>query len=299
MTVLPSSSSSTAYQSAMVNNAYQISQIYSLTNQSVVLNIVNPSNCGISGLISFSMYNAGYLSATGSINIPNVSPMFLGLTTATTSRVVGDSCNLTVTFLRVNSYSSESQFMLNLTSSLYDYSAAQYNGTAVTFPIAVPIGLTTITITNLKNLLFVPLTVPANCITAWTLDGSNTIVALTAYSPASLIPNTPATAISSAFTRTNTVINGVGAVSISYTPRFPTATAIMIISLPLSQSTLVSPACSMQGASNSAPSCAILGSNSTSITLSYFNQSLTTLTNVVNVEPNSNQLKVTMFTANN
>jgi hypothetical protein len=299
MTVMPSSSATTAYQASMVNNAYQISQIYTLANQSVLLNIINPNTTAISGTISLSMYNAGSLSATGTISINNVVPMFLGLSTATTSRVVGDSANLTVNFLRVNSYSSESQFMLSLTPALYDISSAQYNGAPATFPIAIPIGLTSITITNIKNLLYVPLTSPSTGISAWTLDAANAFVAITAYTPSNLVPNTAATALGSAFTRTNTVINGVGSVNINYTPRFPTATSIMTITLPQSQTTLVSPACSMQGASNNAATCSVLSSNSTTITLGYYNQTSTILTNVVNVEPNSNQLKVSMFTANN
>lgn len=299
MTVLPSTATSTTYQSSMVNNAYQITQIYSLTSQSVILNIINPNYTAITGTVTFSMYNAGYLSANGTAQIQNVVPMFLGLSTATSSRTVGDNANLTVTFLRVNSYPSESQFMLNVTSALYDISSAQYNGSQAVFPIAVPIGLTTITISNLKNLLYVPLVAPTNGITAWTLDGSNAVVAITSYYPSGLVPTTPATAISSAFTRTNTVINGVGAISINYTPRFPTSTGIMSITLPQSQSTLVSPSCTMTAATNNANTCTVLSSNSTTITLNFYNQTTTTLTNVVNIEPNNNQLKVSMFTTNN
>lgn len=283
MAVMPSSSATTSYQTTMVNNAYQISQIYSITNQSVILNIINPNTTAISGTISLSMYNAGSLSATGTINIQNVTPMFLGLSTATTTRIVGDTANLTVNFLRVNSYSSESQFMLNITSALYDISAALYNGLPVTFPIAFPIGLTSVTITNLTNLLYIPLVPPSIGISAWTLDASNATVATTSFTPSNLVPNTPATSIGGAFTRTNTAINGVGSININYTPRFPTVTSIMTITLPQSQTTLISPACSMQGASNNATTCSVLSSNSSTITLSYFNQTSTVLTNVVNV----------------
>jgi len=299
ITVLPSASSPTSYQSSMVNNAYQISQVYSLVNQSVLLNVINPNMTGVTGNITFSMFNAGFLSATGSIALQSVAPMFLGLSAATTSRTVGDACNLTLNFLRVNSYVSESQFMLSLTSSLYDVSNAQYNGAPATFPISIPIGLTSITITNLKNLLFIPRNWSNSGISAWTLDASNAIVATTSFSAASLVPNTPAAAIGSSFTRSNTAINGVGSISINYTPRFPTVTAIMNITLPASQSALVSPACSMQAAANSANTCTVLSSSTTSIALNYFNQTATTLTNVVNIEPNNNQIRVAMFTSNN
>lgn len=281
ITVLPSQTS--AYQAAMINNAYQITQIYSLTNQTVTLSIINPNSTNINGPISFSMYSAGYLSATGTVTILPVVPMFLGMSATTTSRVVGDVSNLTVSFNRVNSYSSENQFLLNFTSSLFDFTSAMYNNAPVVFPISVPIGLTSITITNLKNLLFIPNATPANSITAWTVDGSGYVVAVSSYLPTTLLPNTPASGVSCSFIRTNTVINGVGSININYTPRFPTSAGIMNINMPTNQASIVSPSCSMQGSSNNANTCTVISSNTTSLFLSYFNQTSTSLSNILNI----------------
>jgi hypothetical protein len=292
-------SNSNSYDSAMINNAYQITHVYSLVNQTVSLNIINPNSTSTTGNLTFSMYSAGYLSATGTVSIQAVVPMYLGMSAVTSSRVVGDMSSLTITFNRVNSYSSESQFLLNFTSALFDYSSAQYNNAAVTFPIAIPIGLTSITIKNLKNLLYIPLTTPANSITAWTVDSSGFTVAVSSYSPTALLPNSPAVGVNCAFTRTNTVINGVGAININYTPRFPTSVGIMTINMPSSQASIVSSACNMQGASNNANNCNVLSSNSTSISLIYTNQTTTSLTNILNIEPNSNLMSVYMYTSNN
>jgi hypothetical protein len=292
MTVLTSSS----YQSAMINNAYQVTQIYSLVNQSVTISIVNPNSTNILGNIVFSMFSAGSLSATGTISVQAVAPMHLGLSAVTTSRIVGDMSNLTVTFNRVNSYSTETNFLFSFTSSLFNFSAAQYNSAPVTFPISVPIGLSSITITNLKNILYIPLSTPTNSITAWTVDGSGYIVAISSYVPTTLLPNKAATGVNCALTRTNTAINGVGAVNINYTPRFPTAVSIMTVVMPLNQASIVSPTCTLQGSSNG---CSVLFSNSTCISLSYFNQTVTSLTNILNIEPNSNSMSIYMYTSNN
>lgn len=288
-----------AYQSSIVNNNYQINQIYSLTNASVQLNIINPTSTSISGNITFSMLSAGYLSASGTIMIAPVTPVYLGLTTALSSRVVGGTSQLTITFNRVNPYTSESSFFFNMTSALFDFTTALYNNSALILPISVPIGITTISITNLKNLLFVPNTPPPNSIWAWTMDNSGFKVALSVYSSASLIPNQPATGLSYGFTRTNTAINGLGSLYINYTPSFPSIAGVMTISMPANQTSIVTPACTMIGASNNAVNCVVLSSTTNSISIYYLNQSTTTLSNVLNLEPNSNLLQVNLLTSVN
>lgn len=297
LTVLSSSTSN--YQFSMANNIYQVSQIYSFLNQTVTLNIINPNSTATTGNITYSMFIGGYLSATGIISVLGVGPMYLGVSAVSSSRVVGDACNLTVSLSRVNNYFSESQYFISFSQGLFDYSAAKYNNEPVTMPLAVPIGLNTITITNLKNILWIPSSTPANSFTAWTVDNANNNVSVSAYTPTLLLPNTAATGISCAFTRTNTAINGIGSININYTPRFPTSTGIMNVYMPQNQNTIVSSNCSMVGASNNANNCTVLSSNSTFISVMYFNQSLTSLMNILNVEPNSNIMVVSMLTANN
>jgi hypothetical protein len=213
--------------------------------------------------------------------------------------VVGTTSQLSVTFNRVNPYPSESLFFFNLTSALFDFTAALYNNSALILPISVPIGITSITITNLKNLLFIPNIPPLNSISAWTVDNSGFKVALSAYSSASLIPNQAATGLNYGFTRTSTAINGLGSLYISYTPSFPSVANLMTITMPANQTSIVTPACTMIGASNNAVNCVVLSSTTTSITINYLNQSTTTLTNVVNLEPNSNLLQVNLLTSAN
>jgi len=166
-------------------------------------------------------------------------------------------------------------------------------------PISVPIGITSITVTNLKNLLYIPNSSPTNSISAWTVDSSGYKVALSSYPSSSLIPNIPATGLTYGFTRTSTAINGLGSLYISYTPSFPSLANLMTITMPVNQTSIVTPGCTMLGASNNAVNCVILSSNSTSMTIYYYNQSTTTLTNVLNLEPNSNLLQVNLLTSAN
>ena len=267
----------------MVNNAYQISQIYSLSSGSFSLNIINPNSTNITGNVTVLMYSQGYLAATGNLAIQAVAPLYLGLSATSSNRIVGGSTNLTVRFDRVNSYSSEAQFLLNITNSLFDCTFAKYNNAPITFPLAVPIGLTSITITNVTNLLFIPQNNPSDGIKAWTIDDSSYTVAISSIIPTNLVPNAASTGLSWAFTRTNTAINGVGAVNIMYTPRFPTSVGIMKVVMPANQTTITSPSCSMQGSSNNANTCSVLSSSTSTITLNFFNQTTTSLTNVINL----------------
>lgn len=267
----------------MVNNAYQIGQIYSLSSGSFTLNIINPNSTNITGNITVLMYSQGYLAATGNVILQAVSPLYLGLSATSSNRIVGGSTNLTVKFDRVNSYSSEAQFLLNITSSLFDCTYAKYNNAPITFPLSIPIGLTSITITNATNLLYIPQNSPSDGLKAWTVDDSSYTVAFSSNIPNNLIPNAATTGLSWAFSRTNTAINGVGALNIIYTPRFPTSVGIMKVVMPANQTTIASPSCLMQGASNNANTCTVLSSSTSTITLNFFNQTTTSLTNVINL----------------
>jgi hypothetical protein len=267
----------------MVNNAYQIGQIYSLTSGSFILNIINPNSTNTTGNITVLMYSQGHLAATGNVVLQAVAPLYLGLLATSSNRVVGGSTNLTVRFDRVNSYSSEAQFLLNITSSLFDCTFAKYNNAPITFPLSVPIGLTSITITNVTNLLYIPQVNPTDGIKAWTIDDSSYTVAISTTIPNNLIPNAASTGLSWAFSRTNTAINGVGALNIIYTPRFPTSISIMRIVMPINQTTIASPSCILQGPSNNGNACSVLSSSTSAITLTFVNQTTTSLTNVINL----------------
>lgn len=56
-------SSSSNYLAALNNNIFEVSQIYSLTNNSVSIEIVNPTSTTITGNINLTMFLAGYLTA--------------------------------------------------------------------------------------------------------------------------------------------------------------------------------------------------------------------------------------------
>jgi hypothetical protein len=166
--------------------------------------------------------------------------------------------------------------------------------------LSLPIGITTITITNLKNIQYIPTTFNLkNPMLAWTTDSTNNTLSQSSYNYSALTPTIPTQGLTYSFSRNNTSINGVGSITINYVPQFPAITAYLVISLPNNQSQLVSSACSMIGASNGVTSCTVVTNNSSSITVSYLGQTSTILNNVINIQPNTNLLQVSTYTINN
>lgn len=51
--------------------------------------------------------------------------------------------------------------------------------------------------------------------------------------------------------------------------------------------------------SNVKNNCNIIFNNQSTITLSFVNQTLTTLTNILNIEPNANNISIFMYTSQN
>ena len=103
MTVLPS----TSYKSQMINNIYEISQLYSLSNNSLDITVINPTSTAATNNITLLIIKAGFLAAQGQIIINPVVPVFLGLSASISSRVVGDIITLALNFNRINQYATE------------------------------------------------------------------------------------------------------------------------------------------------------------------------------------------------
>lgn len=192
------------------------------------------------------MYLAGYLSAQGTVTIPKVGPVFLGVSATTDNRVVGDTTDLTINFGRVNPFTAERSYVLTLSSTLFDISKAKYNGAPFSQPLVLPISTSSIQITNLQNLLAIPTTPFANGLAVWTIDSFEDRVAQSSFNASGLSPNKPAAGLSYSFTRSSTSIGGVGTLNINYAPRFPSAASSMAIVLPANQMALNSGACQMQ-----------------------------------------------------
>lgn len=224
--------SSSAYTSALVNNNYEVSGVYSLTSHATSMSITNPSSTAVTGNVTLSMYSNGYLSAQGVVLIGTVDPVFLGMTAQVGSRTVGAHTWFEVTLDRTHPFASETNALLNFTSALFDYSSATYSGSPLTLPLSVPIGVSTINISNVQNLLYIPTTSPTDVISSWTTDSQGHTVARSSYSPTALLPNQAATGMAFTFTRSNRAINGVGSLAIAYTPRFPTSTRVMKLVMP-------------------------------------------------------------------
>jgi hypothetical protein len=183
--------------------------------------------------------------------------------------------------------------VVDLGTGLFDCSYARFNGLPLTLPLSVPIATSSVVITNLTNLLSIPQTLPSSGLTVYSLDSSSSKVAQSSFSSGSLISNTPATGLSYTFTRSSTAIGGAGSLTVSYTPRFLTVAASLTIYFPSNQMKMISSACQMQTAS--LVPCQILSSNATVITVAFLNQTKTILTDVSNVEPNGNLLRIESY----
>lgn len=90
------------YQYSILNNNYNVNGIYALNNNSVTLNIINPSSTSATNTAILSLSIAGYLSAQGSVGIGAVAPVYLGLSISIKNQTVGAANELTINFLRVN-----------------------------------------------------------------------------------------------------------------------------------------------------------------------------------------------------
>lgn len=100
-------STSSNYLTTTTNNSFfLISQIYNMTNNSVLINIINPSSTNIAGDVVFSMLLGGYLTAEGTVSIGKVGPAFLGLSATSNNRVVGAPTDVVLTINRVNPFST-------------------------------------------------------------------------------------------------------------------------------------------------------------------------------------------------
>jgi hypothetical protein len=79
------------YKTALDNGTFLVDGIYSMSNGSVTVSIVNPSSTAVQGEVTFGMYLAGYLSARGTVAIATVGPVFLGLSASSSNRIVGNT----------------------------------------------------------------------------------------------------------------------------------------------------------------------------------------------------------------
>jgi hypothetical protein len=165
---------------------------------------------------------------------------------------------------------------------------ATFNGAQLQLPLSVAITTSTIVLSNATNILEIPNLPPSSGLTVFSVDASGSKVAESAFDTAVLVPNTPAVGINFAATRSNTAIQGVGSLSIAYTPRFPSVASTLFVTLPVNQMSLHSNGCQMQ--TGSLVSCQVLSSSSSSISIGFSNQSQTVLTKVTNLEPNNNLL---------
>ena len=98
--------SASNYTTTLSNSIFQVSQINTLTNKALTVNIVNPSSTAATGNIVVGMYYNGYLTASGTVTLPTVVPVYLGVSATSTNSIVGNLTDLAVNFNRVNPFSA-------------------------------------------------------------------------------------------------------------------------------------------------------------------------------------------------
>ena len=281
------------YLAAINNNSFEVSQIYALSGSSIIVDIVNPASTVVTGQMKISMFLGGYLTAQGSVTIASVLPVYLGLAASSSNKIVGSSTDVTLHLSRVHPFSAETHFVVNIASTLFDLSGATYNGNALVLPLTVPISTSTVVIGNAKNLLEIPAAPQTTGLDVYSVDASGGKVAESSYDASGLSPDTATTGLSYTFTRSNTAISGVGSLTVVYNPRFPSVASTIKITLPQNQMTMLSSSCEMQ--TSSLVACQVISSSSSAILVSYQGQSKTILTNVSNIQPNTNLLVVEVF----
>lgn len=292
--------SSPAYVQNVVNGNILVSGIYALNAGAFSVNIINPASTGINGTITVIMLSGGYQSAVGNVTIKNVVPVLLGLSAISSSSLVGAQTTLSLSIIRCNPYSAESSFVVSISSATFNLSQANYSSRSVAFPLSVPLTVagTSMMINNLYNLKYIPKVTPISSgLTVTSLDSNGFAVASIDYTGPSLYASIAVDGLSYSFIRSNTNINGIGQVSITYTARYSSVISQMTINLPTNQSQLLSPTCWQLSSSNLNTSCTVLSSNASSITIVYNNQTQVVLTSVINLQPNANLLEVVMETS--
>ena len=152
---------------------------------------------------------------------------------------------------------------MTIDSTLFDLTSAKYNGNPLVLPLAVPISTSSIIISNLTNLLYIPTVPPTSGLSISTVDATDSKVAESSYDASSLYPDAPTTGVSYTFTRSNTAISGVGSLTIIYNPRFSSVAATLKITLPQNQMSMLSNACQMQ--ITSLTDCQVISSSSSTI----------------------------------
>ena len=186
-----------------------------------------------------------------------------------------------------------------MSAGLFDYSSATINGKTFTLPLKLAINTSILSIKNLKNLKYIPKTVSSNSIAAWTIDNDGFKVAESGYNVSELMPIVPARSSSFSFIRSNRSINGIGRVTINYVALFPNMLSYMVIRLPTNQAKIYMNDCTFISPTSSIIPCESVLINDTTMKVIFANQTTTTLLSVKNLEPNSNQLILSMYTANN
>ena len=83
---------------------FLLEKIYAI-DSTFTLKLTNALNTNAGSKIAIEMYVQGYLSSTGTFNLPKITPVYLYASVSSSNRYVGENASLTFDVRRVNFYS--------------------------------------------------------------------------------------------------------------------------------------------------------------------------------------------------
>lgn len=82
-----------------------ISKIYSISNYTILLSLVNAQLSNVAGKVVVSTYVQGYLSSSGTVTTPLITPAYIYANCVSDNRNVGEPTTLTFTIKRTSPFS--------------------------------------------------------------------------------------------------------------------------------------------------------------------------------------------------
>jgi hypothetical protein len=228
-----------------------------------------------------------------------------------TNRTVNFLTNMTVVCDRnSNGELNDQFFIVRLPENSFDYTSATYNSTAIsrTNPtLIVPITsssprIMTVTILNLKNLIFIPnlneptyLTNSIPNISITTTQSNQTkIVGKASIDSRNFIPNDAYDIKNTTAVRSNIKSGDITNVTIQYATVLGRAQHVMQITLPVGQNGFSNVSGCNVGANMDL--CNVVDFNATDMKIKLVPNSTVHLSRIVNFYPNANFLKIRIFT---
>lgn len=266
-------------------------------------------------LYTINLLQSGYLVQQSITNLSNNDPVVLGCSVTMTNRTVSMLANMTITCDRnsANGELGEQTMIVKLPINGFDYSSAIVNNTSINTSsptISIPITMTSprivqATVASVKNLNYIPnLNSSSNFVSnsissvdvITVRDSIQKIVGKSSVSPALFVPN-DAFDITNVTSSRNVIKSGEYTnITLNYPTLLGTSQHIMQITLPNGQNTYINGVSGCYVGVAQDP-CSFIDSNASDIRINLKPNSTVLLTKLLNSYPNTNSLRVRIYTS--